>query len=54
MTTNHDPLPRIYISLPISNYDYAERKAYARHKAAWLEEVGFTPVNPLENGLRPP
>lgn len=43
--------PKVYISLPITGYDLTERKAYAVGVAWWLEREGFTPVNPLENGI---
>lgn len=42
---------RIYISLPISNYDLDERRATALAKQRELEEAGFVVVNPLNNGL---
>jgi len=42
---------RVYISLPITGYSLNERKAYAAGVAWWLEREGFTPVNPLENGI---
>ena len=42
---------KVYISLPITGKDLQEQKSYARHVASFLSEVGFTPVNPFNNGL---
>ena len=42
---------RIYLSLPISGYDIAERRATALAKKEELEKSGWSVVNPLENGL---
>lgn len=42
---------RVYISGPISGYDYEERRRTFARWAAALWETGFEPVNPMENGV---
>lgn len=42
---------RIYISLPLTGYDLAERRKLAAGVARVLEALGAEAVNPLENGL---
>lgn len=42
---------RIYISAPITGHDLAERKEYFAEVAEQLEEAGYEPVNPFDNGL---
>lgn len=44
---------KVYISGPISGYDLEERKATFAKTADQLSKLGFWPVNPLENGLKP-
>lgn len=42
---------RIYISLPISGYDYSERKQTALSVQQELERRGYEVFNPMFNGL---
>lgn len=42
---------KVYISGPISGYDYDERRRTFARWAAALWETGFEPVNPMENGV---
>lgn len=42
---------KTYISAPITGYDVEKRKRYFQQVANQLEEHGFTPVNPMQNGL---
>ncbi len=42
---------KVYISLPITGKDLQEQKRHAEGVASFLQAVGFTPVNPVENGL---
>lgn len=42
---------RLYLSLPISNYDLEERRATAGQKKRELESMGYDVFNPLSNGL---
>lgn len=42
---------RIYLSLPVSNYDLDERRATAGQKKRELEALGFEVITPFDNGL---
>ena len=42
---------KIYISLPISGYDYSERKQYSLSVQRELEQRGYEVYNPMFNGL---
>lgn len=42
---------RIYISLPISHYDLAERREYAQKVEDMLRHFYPEVINPLKNGL---
>lgn len=42
---------KCYISLPISGYDYEERLGYAENVERILENMGYDPVNPFDNGI---
>lgn len=42
---------KIYISLPIAHYDLDERMDYAERVEKMLENDGYIPVNPFDNGL---
>lgn len=49
--TGNNENKKCYISLPISGYDYNERLEYAENVEKKLEEMGYEPVNPFDNGL---
>lgn len=42
---------KTYISAPITGYDVEKRKRYFQQVANQLAEHGFTPVNPMKNGI---
>lgn len=42
---------KIYISGPIAGYDLEERKLVFLKVQHMLEEKGYTPVNPFDNGV---
>lgn len=42
---------RIYISLPISGYDYSERRQLSMSVQRELEKRGYEVFNPMFNGL---
>lgn len=42
---------KVYISGPISGHDLEERRREFKRTAEFLEEMGYIPVNPMENGL---
>ena len=42
---------RVYLSGPISGYDYEERRMTFARWAETLRDVGFEPLNPMENGV---
>lgn len=42
---------KVYVSAPIDGYDIKERKRYFRYVCMKLAEMGYLPVNPMENGL---
>lgn len=46
-----DGRKRIYVSLPISNYDLDERRKKADATAAMLRGKGYEAVTPFQNGL---
>jgi len=43
--------PRIYISGPVSGYDFEERRMAFGKVKEMLEETGWEVFNPMENGL---
>lgn len=45
---------RIYISLPISNLDFATQQATAAQVAERIKRLGHEPVNPFDTPLAPP
>lgn len=44
---------RIYISIPISNFDLSKQQAKAREIADKLRELGHEPVNPFDTPKAP-
>ena len=42
---------KVYLSGPISGYDYKERRMTFARWAEALRDAGFEPVNPMENGV---
>lgn len=44
-------MKKIYISLPISGYDYSERKQLSMRVQQELEKKGYEVFNPMFNGL---
>ena len=42
---------KVYLSGPISGYDYDERRMTFALWAETLRDAGFEPVNPMENGV---
>lgn len=41
-------MSKIYISVPISGYDYRRQRAYADTVALALSKQGYKPVNPFD------
>ena len=44
---------KIYISGPITGFNLEERKNFFAQMAELAESIGFTAVNPFDNGLGP-
>lgn len=44
----------VYISGPIAHYDIEERRQAFQKAETMLARLGFTPVNPMKNGLPQP
>lgn len=44
---------KIYISGPITGFNLEERKCFFAQMAELAESIGFTAVNPFDNGLGP-
>jgi hypothetical protein len=44
---------KIYISGPISGHDFEQRRQAFKKVEERIRAVGYTPVNPIENGLLP-
>lgn len=44
-------MKKIYLSLPISGYDYTERKLLSQQVQRELEKMGYEVFNPMFNGL---
>ena len=44
-------MKKIYLSLPISGYDYSERKQLSLQVQTELEKRGYEVFNPMFNGL---
>lgn len=42
---------KVYISLPITGYNFKDRREYAATVWSNLYDKGFEPVNPMNNGL---
>ena len=42
---------KIYISAPINGYDLNERKRFFEQKEEEIKALGYTPVNPMRNGV---
>ena len=42
---------KVYLSGPISGYDYEERRMTFSRLAEVMRKVGLEPVNPMENGV---
>ena len=42
---------KVYLSGPISGYDYEERRMTFSRLAEVMQKVGLEPVNPMENGV---
>ena len=42
---------KVYLSGPISGYDYEERRMTFSRLAEVMRKVGLVPVNPMENGV---
>jgi hypothetical protein len=45
---------KVYISGAIAHRDFEERKAAFKAAADYLRSMGYSPVNPFENGLPQP
>ena len=44
---------KIYISGPITGFNFDERKCFFSQMAELAKSNGFTPVNPFDNGIAP-
>ena len=42
---------KVYISIPITGWDFEEQKRHAEDVASFLLAAGHTPVSPFDNGL---